>query len=374
MQTTHHMYKGADEEFWGKQNLNVPGFAMDDIFGFVHVTEYRNGDLTIRRFSQTEKGVLLAPQKRTCGHVRRVHKEKDGDPPFVSDVVDEKAPGQAKKKRKNDQGEQQSPPSKQSRKDGSPSSTRTEFTTPPSQLRQTPATPGNKDSPLVDYPQFVADLDLNSQKSRKSIRNTEPKVTKWATRSRNDGVTTFAGFDDMPLRAPMGSPAEIQNKTKLVKVACPGVVHMFHAPGGLQWMTTLCGFQVKNGSFYALQVPKQFVLKQIGKHKDAMESPSTCCVKMLVNDLFENAQPEPVVDLTFKQAAADLADKFLHEMSPETRETRKREDPLWKRWDSIKTLKTAAYLNRMRKNIENQQKKNGGGKEKKGNTSEKKAS
>ena len=61
---TNHVYEGADVDFHGPQILELPGPAFDDVFKHIHVEDYVNDYLIIRRI---EKGMLMLPQKRTCG-------------------------------------------------------------------------------------------------------------------------------------------------------------------------------------------------------------------------------------------------------------------------------------------------------------------
>ena len=269
-----HKYHGADEQYWGPQKMTVPGPAWDDVFHHVWVLRRVPGTLTIRRFADDNEGVLLPAQDRTDGHVRAL---VAGDAPFPP-VTNE--PDIAKMQQSKEE------------KTAQPAETLGE----------------------VDYASYVASLDLSSRKKRMAIRGTSfpNKITKWHVLTAQPGVSSFSGFDNMPLARELGDV--VTEVDANVKVAAPGLMWDFRMSGVSAKMCCLAGFQVNRGPFFINMIAADYV----EKHVDRAAVPMLLlenCVKMLVTDLFAHGTPAAKVNMSVLKAGERLCEQFLQTFS-----------------------------------------------------------
>ena len=334
---TNHLYEGGDAQFHGPQQVEMPGPAYDDVFGHIHVENQVHGYLIIRRL---EDGVLLLPQKRTCGHVRML-KPDDGPVPDILEVQERGKPSDPKISKTAITSA--SPPNPTTPKKSSV------VVTPQKSVVVTPQT--DSDSEITTYASYVASLELNG-KGRLSLHNVKPRITRWGVVVESPGLRAFEGYDDRPLRQGLSSKKksvtekEQEENTpggQVVKIASPGTIWTLPISGGAARYCCLHGFQVRSGPFFSLMVQASYVERMVGRDMPE-EIPFMQFVKIKVDDLFANGMPEPKLNKTVRFTGENIAAHFVEK-------ARK-----WKDWANVKTIQSAVYIATMKKMARNQAK------------------
>ena len=306
-QSCTHTYEGADEQYHGTQNLSLPSWAMDDVFGLVFViSKTSDGDLMIHKTREAEgRAVLMAAQKRTAGHVRCLH-EGDPPPPQVEDLEDQ----QIKKNR-----EHATPPEPKLTDE------HVEQATPP------------EPEPLasehvVPYAKYVTTLDFMT-KRRSPLRGRRgPQLNLWRKLLQAGPLTVFAGIDDAPVRA-LGDEAEV-GPQQAIRVATAGTEWVVTMSGGLHKFVCLFGAQFNRGALYVVCI-RHIDLQKLSCSPTALPS-SDDLRQILVDDLFRNGSPTETVNLFQTKAGQRVAAGFLDKY---------REVP--EVWRNIATIQTSQH-------------------------------
>ena len=341
---TNHVYEGSDVDFHGSQILELPGPAFDDVFKHIHVEDYVNGYLIIRRI---EKGMLMLPQKRTCGHVRTL-KSSDGP---VPDVIgeEEMCPKSNNKEEMCPNSNNDTPPKTKtaavSPKNLTPAASPENLT---SEVHQADVTPQNHtdgaatpttptdEHQYVSYSDYVANLEL-AGKRRLPLHGMDPRVTGWGVIVESPGLRAFEGYDNQPPRQGLqvskkGKKTQHEHTESpgglVVKIAAPGTVWTLPVSGGVMRFCCLHGFQVRSGPFYTLLTQTSYVESMIAKDMPANVDFSRY-VKIKVDDLFAHGLPESRMNKAVRTAGEEIASHFVDKVR------------IFKQWASVKTIMSA---------------------------------
>ena len=293
--TVTHQYYGADKKYHGTATFSMPGWAWDDVFGCVFVTNLLDDGMYALRAPGSS-----TVRHRSAGHVRAL---TTGDPmpsDDDSDTVDIKTPVRRQLTMRNPSSvtteelssiaasSQETTLSQESLGSTDTPSPRIIEDSPPaiSPNAQTPAS-----TPVRKAHSVYFNNKLSGVKGRRALRHTRrPKLYRWDYAVRGVGVCTFGGVDDgVSLAAP--GLTWIVNGTRMVVLAVFGSATWSH--GGMLYVALARAEEAYPG---ANILPG-------------------AVVKMLVTDLFRSSLPQQTISFADVAELIEIATNFVAKYS-----------------------------------------------------------